>query len=57
MTANRYGADYDVRVVSPTGAGVVTPERVTSVRAGAFVLAATGVMDGRRAATPWAWTP
>ncbi|MFE2571396.1 helix-turn-helix domain-containing protein [Streptomyces mirabilis] len=23
-TANRYGADYDVRVVSPTGAGVVT---------------------------------
>lgn len=23
-TANRYGAHYDVRVVSPTGAGVVT---------------------------------
>ncbi|MET8953743.1 GlxA family transcriptional regulator [Streptomyces sp. NPDC004393] len=101
-TANRYGADYDVRVVSPTGADVVTSsgltvgvsgppsslprrigtllvpgrrdwraavgdpdlvdtvthltgraERVTSVCAGAFVLAATGLLDGRRAATHW----
>jgi transcriptional regulator GlxA family with amidase domain len=105
-TANRYGADYDVRVVSPTGAGVVTSsglalgvngsvsslprrigtllisgrrdwreavndtdlvesvtdltdraERVTSVCAGAFVLAATGVLDGRRAATHWELAP
>lgn len=105
-TANRYGAHYDVRVVSPTGAGVVTSsglvlgvngsvsslprrigtllvpgrrdwraavgdtdlvesvrhltdraERVTSVCAGAFVLAATGVLDGRRAATHWELAP
>lgn len=32
-------------------------ERVTSVCAGAFVLAATGVLDGRRAATHWELAP
>ncbi|MGW1255642.1 GlxA family transcriptional regulator [Streptomyces sp. NPDC002513] len=105
-TAQRYGADYDVRVVSPTGADVVTSsgltigvngslsslprrigtllvpgrrdwraavsdtdlvesvthltgraERVTSVCAGAFVLAATGLLDGRRVATHWELAP
>ncbi|MEW2447053.1 GlxA family transcriptional regulator [Streptomyces parvulus] len=101
-TANRSGARYDVRVVSPDGHDPVTscgmrigvdasledlPEnphtlvvpgrrdwqratadaglislvaslatrtrRVTSVCAGAFVLARTGVLDGRRATTHW----
>ncbi|MGP4016526.1 GlxA family transcriptional regulator [Saccharopolyspora sp. 5N708] len=101
-TANAFGANYDVRVVSTTGSDVRTsagvrigvdggPEslprrvgtvvvpgrrdwrqavadreliafaadlgrrgkRITSVCAGAFVLAATGVLDGRRAATHW----
>jgi transcriptional regulator GlxA family with amidase domain len=105
-TANRYGADYDVRVVSLTGVGVPTSsglvigvngppsdlprrigtllvpgrrdwrsavadtqlvdlvarlssraERVASVCAGAFVLAATGVLDGRRVATHWELAP
>ncbi len=101
-TANAFGGDYDVRVVSATGgdartsAGVrvgvdgtsaglpgqldtvVVPgrpdwrravgdpdllalvgelsgraRRIASVCAGAFVLAQTGVLDGRRAATHW----
>lgn len=102
-TANRYGARYDVRVISPTGGlDVLTSSglrigadtdleqlprhvntllvpgrsdwrqaiaddvlvslvgglaaralRVASVCAGAFVLAQTGVLDGRRATTHW----
>ncbi|MFE9680497.1 GlxA family transcriptional regulator [Streptomyces sp. NPDC006285] len=101
-TANAFGADYDVRVVSPDGQDVRTSAgvrigvdgtpaglprrlatlvvpgrrdwheavtdaalttliaelaarsaRVTSVCAGAFLLAETGVLDRRRAATHW----
>ncbi|MFZ3599402.1 GlxA family transcriptional regulator [Streptomyces sp. BH104] len=105
-TANRYGARYDARVVSPTGRDVrtscglrigtdthlkqlprnvhtlVVPGRsdwrratadneltslvrslapralrVTSVCAGAFVLAQTGMLDGRCATTHWELAP
>lgn len=105
-TANRYGARYDVRVVSPTGLDALTScglrigadapverlprrvdtllvpgrrdwreaaaddalvalvdglagraRRVTSVCAGAFLLARTGVLDGRRVTTHWELAP
>ncbi|MET9494401.1 GlxA family transcriptional regulator [Streptomyces sp. NPDC006552] len=101
-TANRYGARYDVSVVSPAGSDVLTScglriaagdrpgkpirpvdtllvpgrrdwrravgdsalidlvselaegaRRITSVCAGAFVLARAGLLDGRRVATHW----
>ncbi|MGW6279245.1 GlxA family transcriptional regulator [Kribbella sp. NPDC055071] len=52
------GADELVRQVSPELSGAVAvlaerAERVVSVCSGAFVLAALGMLDGRRATTHW----
>ncbi|MEU1371534.1 GlxA family transcriptional regulator [Streptomyces sp. NPDC005803] len=52
-TANRYGADYDVRIVSPTGLGVRTSSGVTigvdGMEAGSSSGPNTVVVPGRRA--------
>lgn len=52
-TANQYGADYDVRIVSPTGVGVRTSSGVTigvdGMQAGSSSGPTTVVVPGRKA--------
>jgi transcriptional regulator GlxA family with amidase domain len=45
----------DPRVVAWTRDAAKRSRRVTSVCSGAFVLAAAGLLDGRRATTHWQW--
>jgi transcriptional regulator GlxA family with amidase domain len=48
-------AATDERVVDWIASAARRSRRVTSVCSGAFVLAAAGLLDGRRATTHWAW--
>jgi transcriptional regulator GlxA family with amidase domain len=48
-------AASDERVVSWVRSAAKRSRRVTSVCTGAFVLAAAGLLDGRRATTHWQW--